>query len=149
MPATPVLLVDENLTFLRIASRLLRDYYAEELDLVGASAGGDDVLNQLHRLQPRVVLLGLGQYNLSGLRLIPQLRAVQPALHVIVLGSLDIGAYQQAALKAGADAFIAKAGLNHTLLPTIARVLKQAAAGNPAASTSPPAPTSTSLHANG
>jgi DNA-binding NarL/FixJ family response regulator len=51
--------------------------------------------------------------------LIPRLRGVLPGVAIVVLGTLDIHAYQQAALAAGADAFVAKVALNHELLPTI------------------------------
>jgi DNA-binding NarL/FixJ family response regulator len=114
-----VLLVDANLTFLRIATRLLYEYYSDDLTIVGSSTDEDDALQQARQHQPRVVLLGLGQHNLTMLQLIPRLRALVPGVVVIVLGTLDIHAYRQAALAAGADAFVAKVAINQELLPTI------------------------------
>jgi DNA-binding NarL/FixJ family response regulator len=117
-----VLLIDANATFLRIATRLLQEYYSTELMLVGTSAGDADALQQAQTLQPRIILLGLSQHSLTALRLIPRLRAIMPDVGIIVLGALDIHAYHQAAHDAGADAFVAKVALSHNLLPTIASV---------------------------
>jgi CheY-like chemotaxis protein len=114
-----VLLVDANPTFLRIATRLLHEYYSNELTIVGSSDNEDQAIQQAQQEQPRAVLLGLGQHNLTMLQLIPRLRALLPGVVVIVLGTLDIHAYQQAALAAGADAFVAKVAINQELLPTI------------------------------
>jgi DNA-binding NarL/FixJ family response regulator len=114
-----VLLVDANPTFLRIATRLLHEYYSNELTIVGTSDNEDQAIQQAQQEQPRAILLGLGQHNLTMLQLIPHLRALLPGVVVIVLGTLDIHAYQQAALAAGADAFVAKVAINQELLPTI------------------------------
>jgi DNA-binding NarL/FixJ family response regulator len=124
-----VLLVDANPTFLRIATRLLHEYYSDKLDIVGTSAGENDALEQAQQQQPRVVLLGLGQHNLTMLQLIPRLREALPGGVVVVLGTLDIHAYQQAALAAGADAFVAKVAINQELLPTLQTLLSNASDG--------------------
>jgi DNA-binding NarL/FixJ family response regulator len=125
-----VLLIDANPTFLRIATRLLHEYYSNELTIVGTSEGEDDALQQAEQYQPRVVLLGLGQHNLTMLQLIPRLRTLVPGIAIIVLGTLDIHAYQQAALAAGADAFVAKVALNQQLLPTIQSLITVASDGH-------------------
>jgi DNA-binding NarL/FixJ family response regulator len=135
MSAISVFIIDANPTFLRIAKRLLQELHHEQLTVLGTSAGDNDALQQARELAPRIILLGLGQYSLTGLRLIPRLRADNPYGHIIVLGSLDIRAYQQAAMDAGADAFVAKVALNNELLPTILRITGGVTADS---NTSPP-----------
>jgi DNA-binding NarL/FixJ family response regulator len=122
MEVISVLIVDANPAFLRIATRLLREHYQQHLQVVGTSHGEQDAIQQAQALQPCVVLLGIGQLSLKGLHLIPRLRAASPRVRIIVLGSLDISAYHQAAMEAGADAFVAKVAINSLLLPTIRRV---------------------------
>lgn len=122
MNAITVFIIDSNPTFLRIATRLLQEFHHEQLIVLGSSTGDTEALQQVQKLSPRIVLLGLGQYSLTGLRLISRLRSGNPYVKIIVLGSLDIRAYQQAAMDAGADAFVAKVALNSDLLPTISRI---------------------------
>ncbi len=123
MDAISVLLIDANQVFLRIATQILQDHYYDTLTVVGISPGNDDVIRQAQHLKPQVILLGLGQYTLTALRLIPRLRTGLPAVKIIVLGSLDIDIYRQAALEAGADGFVAKVAINSALLPTIRHVM--------------------------
>lgn len=126
MLATSVLLVDSNVTFLRIAARLLQEHYHTELLVVGTSSGEHDALEKAHQLQPRIILLGLSQHSLASLEIIPAMRTILPTVGIIVLGSLDIHAYRHASIKAGADAFIAKVSLNIELLPMIRQIVNGA-----------------------
>lgn len=121
MDAISILLVDENPTFLRIVAHLLREYYHEEVTLVGTSAGDEDALHQVQRLKPRVVMIGMDLQSRQGLRLIPQLRMLIPGVKIIVSGPLDMPSCRQSALDMGADGFIAKAALHTELLSTIRR----------------------------
>jgi two-component system NarL family response regulator len=126
MQTISALLVDENPTFLRITTNLLRDYYREELSVVGTSPGYEDALDQVNSLRPEVILLGLDLRNRSGLRLIQRLRAAAPDVAIVVLGPLDMDEHRQEALAAGADAFVAKVSLHADLLPTIRQVMGRA-----------------------
>jgi DNA-binding NarL/FixJ family response regulator len=78
-----------------------------------------DILAQVRSKQPRIVLLGVGLYHLAGFRLLPHIRRALPDSLIIVLGPLDMEAFRQAALAAGADAFILKAALIRDVIPTI------------------------------
>lgn len=121
MDAIPVLLVDENPTFLRIATHLLREYHSDELTVVGTSAGYDNALHQANRLKPHVVLVGIDQSNQDGegIQCIARLRAALPNVCIIVLGTLDMETHRQTALDAGADSFITRSALGRTIMPTI------------------------------
>jgi DNA-binding NarL/FixJ family response regulator len=119
MDPIAVFLIDNNTTFLRIATRLLHEYYQQHMCVVGSTAQYDEALQQAEILKPRVILLGVGQHSLESLQHIPRLREVLPNACIIVLGSLDIDIYRQAALNAGADDFVPKAAINHALLPAI------------------------------
>lgn len=120
-----ILLVDTNRDFLRIVKRLIQEYYHEDLTLVGTSFDEDDALSQAQRMRPRIILLGLEQAFLEGLRLIPKLRAQLPEVGIIVLGSHDMIEYRRVALEAGADAFVAKFDLNRDLLPSIWQITRK------------------------
>lgn len=121
MSAVRVLLVDDNSTFRRLATRFLAEH--DEIEVVGALRGGRDALAQIHELRPDVVLIDLAMPDLSGLQTIPHLRAARAEVGIIVLTLLATEAYRQAALDAGADAFVAKPNLTTELLPAIRRVV--------------------------
>jgi DNA-binding NarL/FixJ family response regulator len=123
MEPVPVLFVDTNTTFLRIATRLLEDYYSNDVTVVGTACTFREALSKAEALKPRIVLLGVSQYSLQALNLIPPLRSILEGAGIIVLGSLDIEAYRQAALASGADGFIGKIDINRALVPTIQQVL--------------------------
>lgn len=120
MKPISVLLVDDNPTFLQVASRFLQEYH--ELAIVGTASDGAEALSQIRQLQPHVILLDINMPNRSGLEVIPDLRHTLPGVGIIVLTLLDTNGYEKAALAAGADAFVSKTRLVTDLLPAIRRV---------------------------
>jgi len=124
MKPIAVLLVDDNATFLRIATRFLQDH--DDVVVVGVAGGGEEGLAQAQDLQPDIVLVDLAMPGLSGLEMIPRLRATLPEVGIIALTVLDTNSYRQAALAAGADDFVSKATLNTTLLPAIRQAAQAA-----------------------
>ena len=121
MKPISVLLVDDNPTFLSIVTRFLQEY--EEIAVVGAVDRGHEALAQIHRLRPDIVLTDLAMPQVSGMETILRIRAAWPGIGIIALTLLDTDGYRQAALTAGADAFVAKDALNTDLLPTIRHVI--------------------------
>jgi len=119
MIAVRVLLVDDNPTFLRIATRYLEEH--EEIAVVASLSGGAEALASVEELRPDVALIDLAMPDLPGLELIPRLRAARPELGIIALTFLDTDGYRQAALAAGADEFVPKPTLITELIPAIRR----------------------------
>ena len=122
MSPIPVLLVDDNPTFLHIAVRFLQEH--DDVFIVGIARGGREALAQARELRPRVVLLDLVMPDLPGLEVIPLLRAALPEVGIIALTLLDANGYRQAALTAGADVFVPKAAMGTDLLLAIRRVVQ-------------------------
>jgi len=121
MKPISVLLVDDNPTFLNIVQRFLHN--EEEINVIGAVENGKEALALVHKLRPDVVLIDLAMPQISGMETILRLRAAWPKMGVIALTLLDTSGYRQAALTAGADAFVAKDTLNTDLIPTIEEVV--------------------------
>jgi CheY-like chemotaxis protein len=130
-----VLLVDDSPTFLRIAARFLGGY--EDMAVVGTVQQGAEALPRAQQLRPDVVLVDLAMPDVPGLVAIPQLRAALPSLGIIAVSLFDAPAYRQAALGAGADAFVPKAALSTELLPAIRR-LRRGRPTPPSAQAGPP-----------
>ena len=121
MKPVSVLLVDDNPTFLNIVQRFLQN--EENIKVIAAVENGKEALALVHQLRPDAVLIDLAMPQISGMETILRLRAAWPKIGIIALTLLDTGGYRQAALTAGADAFVAKDTLNTELLPTIERVI--------------------------
>ena len=115
-----VLLIDDNAAFRRAVADFLRGH--ADIILIRSLLGGGDALARVEALRPDVVLVDLAMPDVPGLDLIPRLRGARPELGIIVLSFLDVEAYRQAALAAGADAFVAKAATGSELLPAIRQV---------------------------
>jgi DNA-binding NarL/FixJ family response regulator len=115
-----VLLIDDNAAFLRAAAQFLRGH--ADIILVRSVLGGGDALARVEALRPDVVLIDLAMPDVPGLDLIPRLRSARPDVGIVALSFLDVDAYRQAALAAGADAFVSKAATGSDLLPAIRQV---------------------------
>jgi two-component system response regulator NreC len=123
--AISILLVDDNLTFLRIATRFLDAI--DDVVVVGTVSDGDAALAQAQALKPDVVLVDIAMSSLQGgLKFIPQLRAALPKVGIIALTLIGTDGYRQAALEAGADDFVPKAAMGADLLSAIRRVRQTA-----------------------
>lgn len=112
-----VLLVDDNLAFLRSASRFIET--SDALQLVGQARGGEEALALLDELKPDVVLLDQHMPGLSGLETAPRLRRQMPRLCIIMLTFDASEALRRAALDASVNAFIAKSAFDTQLIPAI------------------------------
>lgn len=116
-----VLLVDDSLVFLQVAARFLKR--ESGVVVVGVAASGREALAQAVALCPQVVLLDLAMPGLSGLEVIPMLRASLPKTRIIALTLGEAEVYREAALAAGADEFVSKSALSGELLPAVWRVM--------------------------
>jgi DNA-binding NarL/FixJ family response regulator len=125
MDAMSVLMVDANPTFLRIATRIIREYHSDDFTVVGMSSGGDDAICQATTLKPHVILLGVETLSTSTdvSRCVSHLRAACAGAAVIIIGPLDMPTYHQAARDAGADGFVSRTALHdaRSLLSLIRR----------------------------
>lgn len=121
MTPISVLLVDDNPTFRRIATRFLEESSGHEVAVVGSAAGGEEALVEAARLRPHVVLMDLRMPGVGGLDTIPRLKGVLPEAAIVVLTLYDTEGYRQASLQVGADEFVCKARMHSDLLPAIRR----------------------------
>jgi DNA-binding NarL/FixJ family response regulator len=112
-----VLLIDDSSFFRRLAARFLAS--AAGVRLLGAAAGGDEALALAADLRPQVILLDLNLPGQGGLALLPRLRQIVPGGRIIILTLWESDVYRQAALAAGADAFVPKSQIATELVPAI------------------------------
>jgi DNA-binding NarL/FixJ family response regulator len=115
-----VLLVDDSPIFLDVTKAFLQR--RSDLVVVGTVRRGEEVLSKAESLRPRIILVDLNMPGLGGLETIRRLRTMWPGVGIIAVTILDGDVYRQAALGAGADAFVSKFTLYTDLLPAIRRL---------------------------
>jgi len=120
MARIPIVFIDANSFFRRLIIRVLERHFADAVALV--SDGDSWPLTAPPNVAPRAVLLGLGAEGLADPQLLKAIRGVLPYTPIVVLGHLDDTAYREAALAAGAAAFISKDEIGADLIPVLRRV---------------------------
>lgn len=114
-----VAIIDDEEPVLRALKRLL---LASGLEAEGFSSG-KAFLEGCARRRPDCVLLDLHMKGMSGLDLLRELRASQPALPAVVLTAHDDPGTREACLAAGARAYLCKPLDERVLLSTISASL--------------------------
>ena len=121
-PLTVLLADDHPLMIAGIRRVLTR---SEAIEIVGEAHSGSEVMQMVERRKPRLVLLDLRMPGVCGTDCIERIRSVGPDVKVVVLSACEDRASIDAALAAGASAYIIK-----SVNPVdIASVLRQAACG--------------------
>ena len=121
--------------------------HVEDMDVVGEAQSGAELVQLIERRRPDIVLMDLRMPGVTGIEMIELIRQRWPETKTVVLSACDDAPVIDAALKAGASAYVLKTAGSLD----ITSVLRQAANGEvlpapvtlparPAASDEPGAP---------
>jgi len=80
----------------------------EDFDIVGEAASTEEVLQQVARLHPDVLLLDVRMGGRSSLEAAREARRFYPETHVVVLTTYDDEEYFYDAMRVGVDAYLLK-----------------------------------------
>ena len=80
------------------------------LQVIAAYPDGETALAQIPRQKPEVVLMDIGLPGMSGIDCVRELKAVLPALPIIMLTVYDDGEHLFNSLKAGASGYLQQMG---------------------------------------
>lgn len=117
-----VLLADDHILFREALHSLLDK--TEDIEVVGEAGDGAQVLQQLDRLAPDVVVMDVSMPNMSGIEATRQLQSMHPGLRVIGLSAFVYKRFIFEMLGAGAKAYIAKSSAGEELVRAIHAVMK-------------------------
>ncbi len=117
-------LIAEHLSKVRFALRVTLERQPG-LASVSEVANADELLSQAENMQPDLLLLDWELADVDAEATLRRLRKVCPHLCIIALSAKD--EMREAALKAGADAFVSKADPPERLLAAIAGFYKSKA----------------------
>jgi CheY-like chemotaxis protein len=113
-----VLLVDDNEKFLNL-SRDFLESECEGVQVICTAASGHEALGLIAETRPDLLIIDLAMPDMSGLELTEEIRGLLPTVPIIILTLFDSPRHRQAAMEAGADAFVPKAEMDILLPPTI------------------------------
>jgi DNA-binding NarL/FixJ family response regulator len=99
--------------------------HVDDIEIVGEAHSGPELIQLVERRRPGVVLMDLRMPGVLGVECIEHLRCVWPDVKVVVLSACDDRASIDAALLAGASAYVLKSA-NTVDIPSI---LRQASSG--------------------
>jgi DNA-binding NarL/FixJ family response regulator len=129
-----VLIADDHPLMIAGVRRALER--SEDIEIAGEAHSGPELMRLVERRRPQVVLTDLRMPGTDGANCIEQIRTTWPEVRVVVLSACEDRPSIDAALNAGASAFVVKS-INAT---DIAAVVRQAASGSVFHATSAPSP---------
>jgi DNA-binding NarL/FixJ family response regulator len=115
-----VLVADDHALVREGITALLRA--AEDLEVVGEAADGQQAIEETLRLDPDVVLLDVAMPGLGGLEAALAIRRERPRTRVLVLTQYEDREYVQRFLKAGASGYVLKKAAGADLVSAIRAV---------------------------
>ncbi len=127
MECSRVILVDDNRRFLDVLQEYLREF--EGIEVVGTATSAQEAMGLVNSANPHLLIVDLSMPDMNGLDFTQQVKSRWPHLPTIVLTLFDTPRHRQAALEAGADAFVGKAHMDSDLLPTIRGLLTRPGVG--------------------
>jgi DNA-binding NarL/FixJ family response regulator len=118
MSHVKVLVVDDHDVVRHGVASLLKDSSAR---VCGEAATADEVLRQVRRLKPDVVLLDVRLGDRDGLELVKKIRGAAPDSRVVMFSAFDNPTYVARAVSAGAHDYVVKTASRAEILAAITR----------------------------
>ncbi len=117
MKRCKVLLADDHALFRQGLRRILSE--RADLEVIGEAKDGLDLLKQLKKLSPDLILLDISMPGLRGLEAISEIRKLHPDAKVLVLTMHRDADYLFQAISAGASGYVLKEDAERDLFSAI------------------------------
>lgn len=112
-----VLLVDDNVEFLEVASEFLSSHSV--IEIAGRVQSGRSAVEATAKSSPDLVLMDLAMPGMNGLEATRKIKALPSPPHVIIVTLYDGPQISTLASDVGADGFITKSQFGEALLPAV------------------------------
>lgn len=123
-----IVVVDDDPEFLQIIRAIVTPE-AESIRVVGEAENGERGLAVIRRERPDIVITDLIMPGLNGVELTRYIRNELPDTKIILISSHTEEAYRLMASDSGADSFVSKRVITHSLLPAIRDVIRRRFSG--------------------
>ncbi len=120
MAAYSIILADDHVLVRQGLRRILEG--TDDLEVVGEANDGLDLLQLLKHVTPQMVILDIFMPNLRGIEAITEIKAMQPAVKILILTMHRDKEYLYLALSAGAKGYLLKEDAARDLFSAIAEV---------------------------
>jgi DNA-binding NarL/FixJ family response regulator len=104
--AVKVLMVEDQMKILKSQLKLLEN--APAIQVVGTAQSGEQALDEVERLKPKVLLLDLGLPGISGIEVTRRVKARHPEIEILIFTIFDEEEKVLEAVKAGASGYLLK-----------------------------------------
>jgi DNA-binding NarL/FixJ family response regulator len=95
-----------------------------DMELCGEAEDCSTATSEVAKLRPEVVIVDISLRGNSGIELIKNIKAIDPAIQVVVLSVHDESVYALRVLKAGAKAYVTKQDIASKVIDAIRKVRK-------------------------
>ena len=119
-PPLRVLVVDDHRLFAEAIKHLLAS--ADGLEVVGASATGEDAVEVARRERPDLILMDFELPGIDGIEATRAVKAAMPATHIVMVTAYEDSTLIARAVEAGASGFVPKSLGPDELVEAIHRV---------------------------
>ncbi len=117
-----VLVVDDSAD-LRDLISLVIELYSDGWRVVASAAEGQQAIDEARTNQPDLVLLDIAMPVMDGMQALPLIREAAPEAVVVMLSGYPYATAGEGALRAGADGYLEKSDLVHSLIPRLEHIL--------------------------
>jgi len=117
-----IVLADDHVILRQGLKRILED--AADMAVVGEADNGLDLVRLLKRVPCDLVILDISMPRLRGIEAIPEVRAVQPHVKVLILTMHRELELLNAAMSAGANGYVLKEDADTQLFAAIGKIRK-------------------------
>jgi len=102
----------------------LRITLAQEFEIVAGVRNGPDIMAEVERLDPDVLVTDISMPLVNGIEVVLRLRSINPRTKVVFLAVHEDQPFIDAAFSTGACAYVIKADATTDLIPAIRECLK-------------------------
>jgi DNA-binding NarL/FixJ family response regulator len=120
--ATTIMIVDDHVNL----RKLLHEWLSDELP--GCSfvemRTANEALTYCRQESPHVIIMDIDMPGINGIDATSRVKSILPDTKVVILTVHDNGLYKEAAMKAGATAFVNKRRLYDDLVPVLSDIVE-------------------------
>ena len=115
-----ILLADDHV----LVRESLRQYLEKEdnFEVIGEAGDGEEMVALAERLKPDIVVADVAMPKLNGIEATRQIKAMNPAMPILILTAYDLDQYIFSLLEAGADGYLLKDISGKELIDAIKRI---------------------------